>query len=425
MLAVGLTLGAVVNLPGCAPKPTALSLEELEQRKITYLGDVIETHERIQQQLLARAELEYQHALAAGRPDDRVFDVLILSGGGAKGAFGAGFLVGWGEVKDPQMARPEFDLVTGVSTGSLIAPLAFLGDEASYARADQIYREPGEDWIKKRGLLEVLFKEDSLFSDEGLFGDVQRTFEPTIPAIAAEAAEHRLLLIGATNLNQGDSRIWNLTDLAVKVQEGKMTSEEYCRHCISSASIPVAFPPQIIDGNLYVDGSTTRDILYVAAFDSRESALVRWRELHPGVKPPKFRIWVIANTSLVVPPVTVDPRDISVLSRSLALAVGEGLLSQMRNLELSSRLMRDELGCEVEFRYVALPDGFAPKGPGMFNKHDMDEMSDIGAAMGRDPSSWLTTVPDPLSPTELRDEMERQLREQREAATRGQGVGSM
>ena len=50
-------------------------------------------------------------------------DVLALSGGGAEGAFGAGLLVGWTEAGN----RPEFSIISGTSSGALIAPFAFLG----------------------------------------------------------------------------------------------------------------------------------------------------------------------------------------------------------------------------------------------------------------------------------------------------------
>ena len=50
---------------------------------------------------------------------------LAVSGGGDNGAFGAGLLNGWSETG----TRPEFKMVTGVSTGALIAPFAFLGPQ--------------------------------------------------------------------------------------------------------------------------------------------------------------------------------------------------------------------------------------------------------------------------------------------------------
>ncbi|MBV8699995.1 MAG: patatin-like phospholipase family protein, partial [Bradyrhizobium sp.] len=60
----------------------------------------------------------------------RQLNMLAISGGAEDGAFGAGVLSGWGDAGN----RPSFDLVTGVSSGALIAPFVFLGRE----RDDQL-----------------------------------------------------------------------------------------------------------------------------------------------------------------------------------------------------------------------------------------------------------------------------------------------
>src|SRR5687767_12425740 len=80
---------------------------------------------------LARIKAEYDDYTAGRAPAPPVVDLLVISGGADWGAFGAGILKGWGKVPDAAMRRPEFDAVTGVSTGALIAPFAFLGDDAS------------------------------------------------------------------------------------------------------------------------------------------------------------------------------------------------------------------------------------------------------------------------------------------------------
>ena len=81
--------------------------------------------------LLERTKAEYDRYTASGRKEPPVIDILIISGGGDWGAFGAGFLKGWQKVPAQHpLAKPEFDAVTGVSTGTLIAPFAFLGRRA-------------------------------------------------------------------------------------------------------------------------------------------------------------------------------------------------------------------------------------------------------------------------------------------------------
>ena len=84
---------------------------------------------RVLDRSLERAKAEYDRYTAGGRKAPPVIDILIISGGGDWGAFGAGFLKGWQKVPAQHpLAKPEFDAVTGVSTGTLIAPFAFLGD---------------------------------------------------------------------------------------------------------------------------------------------------------------------------------------------------------------------------------------------------------------------------------------------------------
>ncbi|HMN96259.1 MAG TPA: patatin-like phospholipase family protein [Phycisphaerales bacterium] len=414
---VGLLLVVVQPwLGGCARRIIPPSLAELEEREIEYLAGIIRQQDRIIETMILRMEMEARRAAESGNPEEAIVDVLVLSGGGEKGAFGAAFLKAWGEVEEPGLRRPEFDIVTGVSTGSLIAPFAFIGTDEAYEVADSIYRNPRSDWVRKRSFLEVLLVQDSIFDDAGLLRTIEEVIAPRAGEIAAGLDEHRLLLIGATNLNQGMSSVWNLTELAAKVQRGEMSVEEFSRHNLSSASIPVAFPPQLLGGNLYVDGSTTRDILYLSPFDSTGELVARWRERNPGVRLPRMRIWVIANTAIIVPPVAVDPRDLPVLGRSLTLAIDQGLISQLRILEIETKLLALLHEQQVEFRYVSLPDGFEPAGSGMFNKSDMDRMADIGRAMGKDPRSWRSHVPDPMKPTALRAELERR-RAGRQAAT--------
>ena len=80
-----------------------------------------------------------------------IYDILVLSGGGAKGAFGAGFMQGWGSIPPGPDARPEFDMVTGVSTGALISPFATIGTDEAYTSVADFYANPEKNWIRKRG----------------------------------------------------------------------------------------------------------------------------------------------------------------------------------------------------------------------------------------------------------------------------------
>ncbi len=100
--------------------------------------------------LLARTKAQYDQYTSGKRLRPPQIDMLIISGGGDWGSFGAGFLKGWERISaDDPMAMPQFTAVTGVSTGTLIAPFAFLGDPQSIETIDHLYRNPQPDWVKR------------------------------------------------------------------------------------------------------------------------------------------------------------------------------------------------------------------------------------------------------------------------------------
>ena len=136
-VALGCVLGAMV-LPahwGCQTKvrPKVTDADLIDQRD-RFMQDAIDETWDDGSRLIERLVRAQDEYAAGHRGDPPVVNILVLSGGGDYGAFAAGFLVGWGEVQDPAFRRPTFDVVTGVSTGALIAPFAFIGDDESFKR---------------------------------------------------------------------------------------------------------------------------------------------------------------------------------------------------------------------------------------------------------------------------------------------------
>jgi len=172
-------LAAGLVLTGCGPTMKRPELEQQQLLKMRSAGDeqATTTGAKIIVQLLERTKAEYDRRAAAGQPPP-VIDILIVSGGGDWGAFGAGFLKGWKKVPTQHpLAKPEFDAVTGVSTGALIAPFAFLGDERSTDEIVNLYRNPGEDWVKQRGMLFFLPDNISFAEVPGLEREMRSRFE--------------------------------------------------------------------------------------------------------------------------------------------------------------------------------------------------------------------------------------------------------
>jgi predicted acylesterase/phospholipase RssA len=193
---------------------------------------------------------------------------LAISGGGANGAFGAGLLAGWTATG----TRPEFSMVTGVSTGALTAPFAFLGSDYDDELKRVFTTTSTEDVALERNLISVLLS-DSMTDTAPLKELIASYITPEIiDAIGEEHKKGRRLFIGTVNLDAARSVIWNIGAIAVSDYPDKnLLIREIMR---ASAAIPVAFPPVMIpveaDGQQYkemhVDGGTGSQVfVYPAA----------------------------------------------------------------------------------------------------------------------------------------------------------------
>jgi hypothetical protein len=220
-------------------------------------------HRRVLVRLLERTKAEYDRYTAGAQKEPPVLDVLIVSGGGDWGAFGAGFLKGWHKVPAQHpLAKPEFDVVTGVSTGTLIAPFAFLGDEPAIDQIVTLYRNPGADWVKQRGMLYFLPDNISFSEVPGLEREMRRHITmDMVRRIAKAGADGRMLVVNTTNLDDAGPRVFDLVEEAQRAADsGEL--ERIHNIMLASAGIPGAFPFRIIDQELYVDGGVTGNILY-------------------------------------------------------------------------------------------------------------------------------------------------------------------
>ena len=177
---------------------------------------------------------------------------LAISGGGDDGAFGSGLLVGWTAAG----TRPQFDIVTGVSTGALIAPFAFLGSEYD-PQLRQVYTNIStDDILIQRGIVGGILS-DALSDTTPLWNLISRLFDRSMmDAIAREYGKGRLLLIGTTNLDAEEPTIWNIGAIAAS---GHPDALDLIRKILrASSAIPGIFQPVMID--VTVDGKHFQEL---------------------------------------------------------------------------------------------------------------------------------------------------------------------
>lgn len=389
------------GLPGCSISRPARTEEQLAEHRRNEIKEMIDGRIDLSRTAVRRVLAERAAEAAAGRdPAGQTVDMLILSGGGDYGAFGAGVLKGWGEVADPTWSRPEFDVVTGVSTGALIAPLAFAGTDEAYERAFRIYQDPKPDWFKERGLIEFLFRKQSLTDTKGLRKEVVNTMdESIINAIANGHRNDRVLVVGTTNLDLGLMTMWDLAGVADRVSRGEQEREHFHDIVMASAAIPAVFPPVEINGDLHVDGGVTRNIAYTTDQKFSGSVLNIMAREYPNEPPLRLRIWVIVNNQLGTPMKDMQPDWPSLMGRSLAISIRSSTTASLKGLELAAELVQAKKLGVFEFRYMAIPEDWRPVVDKPFNKETMVSLAELGYELGRNPDSWRTAVPNPESPT--------------------------
>lgn len=180
---------------------------------------------------------------------ERAASVLAISGGGKYGAFSAGYLNGWHERGD----RPRFDVVTGISTGSLMAPLAFIESEASTEALASIYTSvTRKDVYEGRWWINIPFSK-SLYDPAPLKKLIEKHITKKVINAVAEQGERRGLYVATVDL--GDTRlvIWDLVCLAQE-KEHKL----FRKVLLAAAAVPMAFPPVKLKSGLREDRSRHR-----------------------------------------------------------------------------------------------------------------------------------------------------------------------
>ena len=309
---------------------------------------------------------------------------LALSGGADDGAFGAGVLVGWTETGQ----RPEFELVTGISAGALIAPFAFLGPSYD-PQLRALFTEIAPSDVAQIGqlALSVLFRE-AIADTTPLARLIERhADEAMLQAIAAEHRRGRLLLIGTVNLDVGRPVVWNIGAIASSGHPDALSL--FRRILLASASIPGAFPPVMIDVDvagqrfqeMHVDGGAAMQVfLYPARF--RPGSLA-------GRNGPRRETtaWVIRNGRVDVA-ITDPPGGIfSIARRSAQTLLHFSSINDLDRIYLTT--YRDRIG----FRLQSIGPDFDTPRPRFFDNGYMRALFAYGEARGRDLTSWMTAPP--------------------------------
>lgn len=307
-------------------------------------------------------QTEVERGLQVGA--DGRFDVLALSGGGANGAFTAGLVRGWTE----SGTRPDFEVVTGVSTGALAAPFVFLGPEWDDELAEAYVGGGADGLLRSQGL--GVFFGSGVFQDAPLRRLVERYVdEAMLAAIAAEYRKGRTLMVATTDLDAQRGVSWDMGVIAAR--GGPDAVRLFQDVLVASASVPGVFPPVLIESSnggvvfreMHVDGGVTTPFLALP------EDMWSFRDTTGHLR--GARLHVIVNGKLS-PAFGVTPDTAqSVLGRSVDVLLRGALVSALAG----NRAFASRNG--VQFHYAAIPDDLdAP--PLSFRTETMQRVYEAG-----------------------------------------------
>ncbi len=307
-----------------------------------------------------------------GRP----LKVLQLSGGGQNGAFGAGVLVGWTESGD----RPQFDWVTGISTGALMATFAFLGTPEDDRALRELYTEISqEDIYVKGGIGRVIAGEASLMDTAPLGRLIAKhVTAETLERVAVEHEKGRRLGIGVTNLDYQQLWAWSLGEIAI--QRTPEALALYRKLLLAAASPPIIFPPVEIDGHLFADGAIIDNLLIVGLYEP--SSEIAFTSAVRG------QIFTVHNGRIANEPSATTKSLGGIVSRTVTISLDNGMGSSLANSYAAAAIHN------YDFYLLSVPESVEMgANPLAFDQEEMRHLFSVGRELGRNPDSWARVPP--------------------------------
>jgi predicted acylesterase/phospholipase RssA len=378
----GLLLAALIALgAGCAQVPRVAVPANLKSARLIDVDAPPRESPRGDPQLIPRLEEIIQAKFEDGEKLPPL-NLLALSGGGMYGAFDVGVLYGW----TASGHRPNFDVVTGISTGALIAIFAFLGPQYDDFLRDAYVHISSDDIFRLKVLPLAVFS-DSVASSEPLRRKIEAAVTPQVlKEVAAAHAAGRRLYVGTTDLDTRQLVVWDMGAIAARGTPESLGL--FRRVVLASASVPGFFPPVYID--VEVDGHKYREM----HVDGGASASVFLRGFMLQTAPHNFRsragsnLYVITSGKLYADAEPVQPRLTSISASAISSMLYAATRSDL------SRLFSLALVAGLNYNLMAVPQDF-PLNPNSlsFEEKEMQRLFEEGRRLGLEGTAWRKTPP--------------------------------
>jgi predicted acylesterase/phospholipase RssA len=377
-----LTAGCATIAPrNVLPQASAAQIELEGFHNIRFWGDASARDiQAIMMDDVPKAEMRM--GLGGGRRQ-AVSNLLAISGGAEDGAFGAGLLVGWSDVG----ARPVFDLVTGISSGALIAPFAFLGREHDN-QLREIFTKYGRQDIFTYNVPGLL--EGTALADDAPLAQLIAKYvdDAFLQEIARERIKGRILLIGTTNLDTQRPVMWDMGRIAMS--HNPDAKALFRKILLASATLPGVFPPVRIQvrvggqnyDELHVDGGVTRQVFIAPSIFSFLS-----RDQKSGKTAAKSRLFVIRNGKIDPEWQSVNENVLSITQRSISTLIkNQGIGDLYRIYSVTKR-------DGIDFNLASIPADFTDVSGEPFDQKYMISLFDRGYDLASHDYSWTKAPP--------------------------------
>jgi hypothetical protein len=311
--------------------------------------------------------------------------LLAVSGGGENGAFGAGLLCGWTE----HGTRPVFEFVTGVSTGALTAPFAYLGS-AYDPQLRAVYTDITASRVLRRRRITAALFNDAMADNSPLFQTISSYVDQDMLAALAKAYDDgRLLLIGTSDLDAQQPVLWNIGAIA---KSGDPRALDTIRRILlASAAIPGAFPPTMFDVTLdgkpyqemHVDGGAFAQVFLYPSGLTRQ----RRERMANGKLVVPATAYVIRNGRLDPDWASTDRRTMGIAARAIATMIAASGVNDV--IRIYNATQRDGIG----FNLAYIGRDFTQQLPSPFDQGYMRALFDYGYQQARNGYPWAKRPP--------------------------------
>jgi predicted patatin/cPLA2 family phospholipase len=315
-----------------------------------------------------------------------VMSYLALSGGAYDGAFGAGLLKGWTQAGQ----RPQFALVSGVSTGALIAPFAFVGSSED-ARVETLFTKTNSEGIFVSGIMTLLkgiLGGLSVTQTTPLEAMIERNVTPAVmQAIAKRHQEGNRLYIATTNIEARRSMIWDIGAIACSGNPQALSLIHQIM--LASSSVPGLFNPVFFDvtaggktyQEIHVDGGVTSNV-FLYPLKLRKGSADAFKQY--GLK---RRLYVVRNNKVKPDYAAFNPNIYSITRSALETLINAQGVGDLYRLYFAAK--RDDM----DFNLVAIPESFQMQTKELFDPVYMSALFSLGQSMGQKEEVWQKLPP--------------------------------